>query len=149
MKPPPPRSCRTSFRSVFRRRRSSSSMIFRETPTCSTVGMYTRYRPGSETCAVMRAPFCPSGSLTTWTRTSCPSFSISSIGELGGAAPPPPRPPARLPGVKPVRRAAVPCSGGSFLYGEEVLVELLEDVGHVEEGVALEAEVDERRLHAG
>ena len=34
-----------------------------------------------------------------------------------------------------------------LLGGEEVLGQLLEDVGGVEEGVALEAEVHERRLH--
>ena len=41
------------------------SMIFRETPTWSTVGIYTRYRPGSAMCDVIRAPFLPSGSLET------------------------------------------------------------------------------------
>ena len=39
--------------------------------------------------------------------------------------------------------------GPAFLLVEEVLGQLLEDVGDVEEGVALEAEVDEGRLHAG
>ena len=43
--------------------RSSSLGILRETPMWSTVGMYTRKRPGSAMCDVMRAPFCPSGSL--------------------------------------------------------------------------------------
>ena len=36
-----------------------------------------------------------------------------------------------------------------LLGGEEVLVELLDDVGHVEERVALLADVDERGLHPG
>src|SRR5207245_32144 len=42
MKPPPPRSWRISFSIDFSRRRSSSSTILRDTPTCSTVGMKTR-----------------------------------------------------------------------------------------------------------
>ena len=62
-----------------RRERSSRESILRETPTWSTVGMKTRNRPGMVTCDVSRAPLVPSGSLTTWTRTSWPSFSRSSI----------------------------------------------------------------------
>src|SRR5262249_4816773 len=38
--------------------------------------------------------------------------------------------------------------GALLLLGQEVFVELLEDVGHVQEAVALETEVHERRLHA-
>jgi hypothetical protein len=35
--------------------------------------------PGSDTYEVMRAPLVPMGSLATWTSTSCPSLSRSSI----------------------------------------------------------------------
>ncbi len=39
----------------------------------------TRKRPGMVTCEVRRAPFVPSGSFTTWTMMSWPSFTSSSI----------------------------------------------------------------------
>ena len=46
-------------------------------------------------------------------------------------------------------RGGAPLPRPRLLLGrEQVLVELLEHVGHVEERVALEAEVDEGRLHA-
>ena len=54
---------RFACRIRFRRRRSSSLGILRETPMWSTVGMYTRKRPGRAMCDVMRAPFWPNGSL--------------------------------------------------------------------------------------
>jgi hypothetical protein len=60
----------TSFRNLSR---SASSSILRETPTWSTVGIYTRCRPGSEIWEVIRAPLVPIGSLEIWTRSSCPS----------------------------------------------------------------------------
>jgi hypothetical protein len=51
----------------------------RETPTWDSVGMYTRYRPGSVIWEVMRAPFVPRGSRATCTRTSWPSWISSSM----------------------------------------------------------------------
>ncbi len=80
MTPPVKPCCSRNSRTMPRRRpRSSRDSILRETPTWSTVGMNTRKRPGIVTCEVSRAPFVPSGSLTTWTRMSCPSLSRSSI----------------------------------------------------------------------
>ena len=61
----------------FRRRRSPSDSILRETPVWLTVGMKTRKRPGSAMCEVMRAPFLAMGSLAIWTRISWPGFSRS------------------------------------------------------------------------
>ena len=80
MTPPVKPCCSRNSRTMPRRRpRSSRESILRETPTWSTVGMKTRNRPGMVTCDVRRAPLVPSGSLTTWTRMSCPSLSRSSI----------------------------------------------------------------------
>ena len=76
MNPPKPFS-RSLVTMRFKRSRSSSEAIFRETPTWFTVGMYTRKRPGSAMWLVMRAPFLPMGSFAIWIRTSCPSFSKS------------------------------------------------------------------------
>src|SRR5207244_13361803 len=49
-----------------RRRRSLSELMRREIPTWSTVGMNTRWRPGSDTYRVVRAPFVLIGSFVTW-----------------------------------------------------------------------------------
>ena len=64
---PPGISCSARKSRTMRRRRPrcSRETILRDTPMCSTVGMNTRNRPGIVTCEVMRAPFVPSGSLTT------------------------------------------------------------------------------------
>ena len=73
--------------------RSARSSIFRETPMCSSPGMSTRKRPGSEIWVVTRGPFVPIGSFVTWTRTSWPFFSASSILGTGPSrrGRPPPR----------------------------------------------------------
>ena len=77
--PVKPRASRNS-RTISRSRlRSSRDSIFRDTPTRSTVGMNTRKRPAMVTCEVRRAPLVPSGSFTTCTRISWPSWSRSSI----------------------------------------------------------------------
>ena len=44
---------------------------------CSSVGMYTTYRPGKAIWDVIRAPFCPSGSFAIWTMISWPSLRSS------------------------------------------------------------------------
>src|SRR5688500_18720475 len=59
--------------------------------------MKTRKRPGIVTCDVSRAPLVPSGSLTTWTRISWPSFSRSSILACGWSRSPPRSRPRRSP----------------------------------------------------
>ena len=103
MTPPVKPCCSRNSRTMPRRRlRSSRESIFRDTPTWSTVGMKTRNRPGIVACDVSRAPFVPSGSLATWTMTSWPSFSSSSILGSGpfsrSRRPPRPAwPPAGLP----------------------------------------------------
>ena len=52
--------------------------------------MNTRKRPAIVTCEVSRAPFVPSGSFTTWTRTSWPAFnSVSIVGWSPLPRPPP------------------------------------------------------------
>ncbi len=81
MMTPPVNPCasRNSRTMPRRRLRSSRESILRDTPTWSTVGMKTRNRPAIVACEVSRAPLVPSGSLATWTRISCPSFSSSSI----------------------------------------------------------------------
>src|SRR5918999_1620171 len=109
--------------------------------------MNTRKRPGIVTCEVSLAPFVPSGSLTTWTRTSCPSLSRSSILATGFFARP-----------APVRVGAG-CDADrlvdGFLFVFVARLEALEfldrvdDFGDVEERVALEADVNEGGLHAG
>ena len=131
------------------------------------------------TCEVSRAPLVPSGSLTTWTRTSCPSFSRSSIFGLrpiarsrardrrarraaldavaepaGCGRSPPSAASARLPPRRADRLGDAPRTGRLvvlFVAGFEPL-ELLDgvdDFSDVEERVALEADVDEGGLHAG
>ena len=115
-----------------RRERSSRDSILRETPMWSTVGMKTRKRPAMVTWQVMRAPLVPSGSFATWTMTSCPSRSRSSIFASLAAA------------------ALLPVLPFLLVFARLEAVELLDgvdDVGDVEEAVALEADVDERRLH--
>ena len=76
VKPCDSRNSRTMPRS---RLRSSRDSIFLDTPMWSTVGMKTMNRPGMVTCDVRRAPLVPSGSFTTWTTISWPSFRSSSI----------------------------------------------------------------------
>ena len=108
--------------------------------------MNTRNRPGIVTCEVRRAPLVPSGSLTTWTTISWPSLSSSSIFWVGA-----------IPTValRPAAAAAAVAAGGAaallvVVAGELVeLVQRVDDVGDVEEAVALEAEIDEGGLHAG
>ena len=141
---PPVKPCasRNSRTMPRRRLRSSRDSIFLETPTWSTVGMKTRNRPAMVTWDVRRAPLVPSGSLTTWTRISWPSLRRSSI--FGWAL-------DSLESLGPwlVVRLAV---SAAVLVARFELLELFErvdDVGDVEEAVALEAEVDEGRLHAG
>ena len=144
MTPPVKPCCSRNSRTMPRRRaRSSRESILRDTPTWSTVGMNTRKRPGMVTWEVSRAPFVPSGSLATWTRISCPSWSRSSMasGRSRAAAPravAPPRPSPRRPRPR--------SSPGLELLE---LLEGVDDVGDVEEPVALEADVDEGGLHAG
>ena len=74
---PPEASPFSLSRISFRRRRSPSDSILRETPVWLTVGMKTRKRPGSAMCEVMRAPFLAMGSLAIWTRISWPGLSRS------------------------------------------------------------------------
>ena len=113
--------------------------------------MKTRKRPGIVTCEVRRAPFVPSGSFTTWTMISWPSLSSSSIFAFGrsrspresvrpGAAPAPPSARGRPP------PSPLASSSSSSLSNSS---ERVDDVGDVEESVALEADVDEGGLHAG
>ena len=137
---PPPKPCSSrNFRTMPRRRlRSSRDSILRDTPTWSTVGMKTRNRPARVACDVRRAPLVPSGSLATWTTISWPSFRSSSIfgwGRARGPSPPP------SPGVarRPPRR---PIEALEFL-------DRVDDIRDVQEAVALEADVNERALHAG
>ncbi len=74
----PPLASPFSLRRIsFRRRRSASDSILRETPVWLTVGMKTRKRPGRAMCEVMRAPFLAMGSLAIWTRISWPGLSRS------------------------------------------------------------------------
>src|SRR5580765_1324857 len=95
MTPPvKPRSSRNSRTMPRSRPRSSRDSILRDTPIWSTVGMNTRNRPAIVTCDVRRAPLVPSGSLTTSTRISWPSFSSSSIFGWRRS----PLPPSALPG---------------------------------------------------
>ena len=103
VKPCASRNSRTMPRS---RLRSSRDSILRDTPTWSTVGMNTRNRPGIVTCEVRRAPLVPSGSLTTWTRISWPSFSRSSIFGCGRrlSRSARPLPPLGLAAPRPRRR---------------------------------------------
>ena len=65
--------------SFFNRILSFSSSILREIPIWSTVGIYTRWRPGRLMWEVARAPFVPNGSLETWTKVFCPSCRRPSI----------------------------------------------------------------------
>ena len=180
MMTPPVKPCssRKSRTMPRRRARSSRDSILRDTPTWSTVGMKTRKRPGIVTCDVSRAPFVPSGSLTTWTRTSCPSFSRSSILAWGLSSRewprPDPEPTARTARgarrgrpLPPSATGAVPGrarldarrSPGAARENRDLVlvaglepVELLDgvdDLGDVEERVALEADINEGGLHAG
>ena len=102
------------------------------------------------TCDVMRAPLVPSGSLTTWTRTSCPSFSRSSI--LGWARARGSRR-ARRPLPRGLDRLGATRLGCLVLFVRPLravrILDRVEDLRDVQERVALEADVDERRLHAG
>src|SRR5581483_4028115 len=97
--------------------------------------MKTRNRPAMVTCDVSRAPLVPSGSFTTCTRISWPSFSSSSI-FLGARA------------RRFARRSAfwLPIVVGFELLE---LLERIDHLGDVQEAVAFEADVDERGLHAG
>ena len=74
----------TLFRIDFSRLRASSESR-REIPETSWSGARTRNRPGSETCAVSRAPLPPIGSFVTCTMTACPDFSTRSM--RGGLPP--------------------------------------------------------------
>ena len=158
-----PRSSR-NFRTMPRRReRSARESILRDTPMWSTVGMKTRKRPGMVACEVMRAPFVPRGSFTTWTRISCPAVSSSSIFPslascfasdrplpfpLAGAA-------ARFPVGLVLAALGLGLGVGCRLVVSVARLEAVErlrgidDVAHVEERVPLEPDVDERALHAG
>jgi hypothetical protein len=97
----------------------------------------------------------PSGSLATCTMISWPSLRSSSIfgsGPFSRSRSRRPGPPAGRALSR--RSASVPRGrgGGRFVFVSFEAVELLEcryDVGNVEEAVALEAEVNKRRLHAG
>ena len=139
------------------RLRSSRDSILRETPTWSTVGMKTRNRPGIVACEVSRAPLVPSGSLATWTMISWPSFRSSSIFGSGplSRSRSRRRPAAPAAGLSRRRRAFAdwrPAGGAEVVLVGLEAVELLEggdDVRDVEKAVALETEVNERRLHAG
>ena len=163
MTPPVKPCCSRNSRTMPRRRpRSSRESILRETPTWSTVGMNTRKRPGMVACEVRRAPFVPSGSLATWTMISCPSFRSSSIFGSGpfsrsrsrsprhrhSPASRPARPTRGVP--PPMRRWRWPAATIVVIRVEAVeLLERRDDVRDVEEAVAFETEVNERRLHAG
>jgi len=91
--------------------------ILRETPMCSTVGMYTRSGP-AERCASDARAFCPSGSLAICTIISCLPSAVAdrrqrdlvpaSIGPLSGLASG--RPSGRLSG-RPSGRASGRLSG--------------------------------------
>ena len=95
------------------------------------------------TCEVSRAPLVPSGSLTTWTRISWPSLQqVLDLRLRPRAIPASRRRPSPF-------GAASPFSSSSSRLELLELLERVDDVGDVEEAVALEAEVDERRLHAG
>ena len=121
------------------RRRSLSEPMRREMPTWSTVGMNTRWRPGSEMYRVVRAPLVLIGSLVTWTTISCPSFSRSSM-----RAPPPARARRRL------RRRRRPSS--RLDSARKQALEVVGRAAHVRDvqvGALLEADVDERGLHPG
>ena len=173
MTPPVKPCCSRNSRTMPRRRaRSSRDSILRDTPTWSTVGMNTRNRPGIVACEVSRAPLVPSGSLTTWTRTSWPSFSRSSIfgcgtiavavavrpgrgargrspGRRRPAAPPRPRRrPATATGPAAAGSAGSASSSSPGLEALEFL-DGVDDLRDVEERVALEPDVDEGRLHPG
>src|SRR6478736_3287072 len=140
MPPLKPSFSRKSRTMARRRERSSRESIFLETPTWSTVGMNTRNRPASEAWDVRRAPFVPSGSLTTCTTISWPSCSScsmrgSSRGSCGLAPrrPLPPSPPlAPSPPLPSLPSSASSPSSTSSRFAS-----------------TFEADVHERRLHAG
>ena len=77
----------------------------------------------------------PSGSLATWTTISWPSFSSSSIFGCGAALAP-------LAAIAAVLVLVARVEPLEFL-------DRVDDVRDVEEAVALEADVNERALHAG
>ena len=58
----------------------SWSSILRLTPTWVLVGMYTRKRPGRETCVVTRGPLELIGSFVTCTSRSWPRETMSWMG---------------------------------------------------------------------
>jgi hypothetical protein len=114
-------------------------------------------------CEVMRAPFCPSGSLAIWTMISWPSFSRSLMegGRRGGDS---------LyhsgrrwdirhrrrfrrhgrRGYDRGRRHAVQLEDLILHAGDDlvVLFVVFEEIGDVQKCIAIQADVDKRRLHA-
>ena len=82
-----------------------------------------------DSCVVRRAPLLPIGSLTTCTTISWPSCTSSVIGGIGC-----------VPAAAGVAFVARPSAGGD--------VRGTHDVRGVQERRALQADVDERRLHA-
>ena len=88
----------------------------------SSCGRNTSRRPAIEICVDSRAPLVPIGSLITCTVSVWPSKTMRSIGG-GGTAP------------------------GRVVAARGAAVDV--DVGDVQERGALEADVDERRLHPG
>ena len=85
---------------------------------------------------LIRAPLLGSGSLTTWTMISCPAFSRSSIDGRH---------------LRPRMAGAVREVVAAPVVELQVLhrLDVGGDVADVEEGVALEADVDEGGLHPG
>ncbi len=113
----------TAFAASRSRCRSASSSMRAEMPTPRPFGMYTRYRDGIVMNVVSRAPFVPSGSLSTCTRISPPSLTSDWMSAV-----------RRF--VDRLVELAVLADRG------------MHDVRSVQERRALQADVDERGLHA-